>query len=258
MHLKLVDIQLVTAVVKMPLSNKRSRAAKKRCAAPEDHASTGEVKLPDEKKAKPSGVGQPPYPKAKQTLPNSTNKQTVTNSENQPTIPNSTNQQTVTNSEKQTITNSNNQKLCATCFCNEMSDSVSVHLCQTDKLTPTNSMPTTVGNSVNKHPVTDDGFSLTKPVTFPERSVLMGSFHQGHPQFGDEQNKQCGAISLTAVLKSKTKSVLTWNTRDLDDVLVKGTFLYRSMRAQGKVRDYVRGRGYIAVSELPTRQIVEL
>ena len=110
-------------------------------------------------------------------------------------------------------------------------------------------MPTTV----NKHPVTDDGFSLTKPVTFPERSVLMGSFHQGHPQFGDAQNKQCGAISLTAVMKSKTKSVLTWNSEDLDDVLVKGTCLYRSMRAQGKIRDHVRGRGYIAVSELPTR-----
>ncbi|KAK0145468.1 OTU domain-containing protein 4 [Merluccius polli] len=91
---------------------------------------------------------------------------------------------------------------------------------------------------------TDD--CLIQPV---DRSVLMGSFHQGHSQFGKERNKQCGAISLTAVLKSKVSDVWTWLSRDLDDVLIKGTVLYRSMRAQGKIRD--QGRGYIAVSELP-------
>ena len=87
---------------------------------------------------------------------------------------------------------------------------------------------------------------LIQPV---DRSVLMGSFHQGHSQFGKERNNQCGAISLTAVLKSKVSDVWTWLSRDLDDVLIKGTVLYRSMRAQGKIRD--QGRGYIAVSELP-------
>ncbi|XP_046907727.1 uncharacterized protein LOC124489118 isoform X3 [Hypomesus transpacificus] len=71
-----LTIKLVTAVVKMPQSSKRSKAAKKRMAAPEDHGSPVEVKLPREKKAKPLGVGPPPYPKAKHTKPNSTNKQT--------------------------------------------------------------------------------------------------------------------------------------------------------------------------------------
>ncbi|KAK0134798.1 OTU domain-containing protein 4 [Merluccius polli] len=91
-------------------------------------------------------------------------------------------------------------------------------------------------------------------VNFPERSVLMGSFHQGHSRFGNVRNKQCGAISLTAVLKSKTKNVWTWDTGDLDDVLIKGTGLYRSMSAQGRIQDSVARRGYIAVSELPKQQ----
>ncbi|KAK0155666.1 hypothetical protein N1851_001939 [Merluccius polli] len=82
----------------------------------------------------------------------------------------------------------------------------------------------------------------------------MGSFHQGHSRFGNVRNKQCGAISLTAVLKSKTKSVWTWDTGDLDDVLIKGTGLYKSLSAQGRIKDSVARRGYIAVSELPRRR----
>lgn len=30
---------------------------------------------------------------------------------------------------------------------------------------------------------------VTKPHNFPDRSVLMGSFHQGHSQFGNVRNK---------------------------------------------------------------------
>jgi hypothetical protein len=82
-----------------------------------------------------------------------------------------------------------------------------------------------------------------------DRSVLMGSFHQDDLQFGKDRNKQCGAISLTAVLKSNLSDVWTWTSRDLDDVLIKGTVLYRSMNAQRLIRD--QERGYIAVSELP-------
>ena len=60
-------------------------------------------------------------------------------------------------------------------------------LSTTVKNSPSNSLSTTV----KKQPVTsDDCLSLTKPADFPERSVLRGSFHQGHPKFGDAQNKQ--------------------------------------------------------------------
>ncbi|XP_076120782.1 uncharacterized protein LOC143101375 isoform X2 [Alosa pseudoharengus] len=96
--------------------------------------------------------------------------------------------------------------------------------------------------------------SLTKSDEFPDISVLMGSFHQGHSRFGNVRNKQCGAISFTAVLKSKIKNVWAWGTQDLDDVLIKGTALYSSMKAEGRIRDHLPGRGYIAVSELPRYQ----
>ncbi len=59
--------------------------------------------------------------------------------------------------------------------------------------------------------------------------MLKGSFNQADACFGDSRNRQCGAISLTAALKSKMKNVLTWTTQDLDGVLVAGTHLYESL-----------------------------
>ncbi|KAM4555667.1 uncharacterized protein PAE49_014642 [Odontesthes bonariensis] len=108
---------------------------------------------------------------------------------------------------------------------------------------------------MNEPNVTNECVTLTQP-DFPERSFLTGSFHQGDVRFGNVGNKQCGAISLTAVLKSKMKNVWTWETGDLDDVLIKGTLLYKSMSAHEQIRDHVEGRGYIAVSELPRQHRV--
>ena len=63
---------------------------------------------------------------------------------------------------------------------------------------------------VNDQSGCNDFSFVTTAAVFPEKSVLMGSFHQGHSRFGSVRNKQCGAISLTAILKSKTKSVWSW------------------------------------------------
>ncbi|XP_056098278.1 uncharacterized protein LOC130077158 [Rhinichthys klamathensis goyatoka] len=68
--------------------------------------------------------------------------------------------------------------------------------------------------------------NITKP-------LLKGSFHQGDARFGNSRGRQCGAISLIAVLMSKMKNVLTWTTQDLNGVLVAGTRLYESLRNQG-------------------------
>lgn len=88
---------------------------------------------------------------------------------------------------------------------------------------------------------------------FPQNLVLKGSFHQA--RFGDSRNRQCGAISLTAVLKSKMKNVITRTAQDLDSVLVAGTHIYSSLRNQGNISDReVKGRNYIAVHELPRRR----
>ncbi len=87
--------------------------------------------------------------------------------------------------------------------------------------------------------------------------MLKGSFNQADACFGDSRNRQCGAISLTAALKSKMKNVLTWTTQDLDGVLVAGTHLYESLRNQGNIKDReVKGRNYIAVHELPRRHVL--
>ncbi len=92
---------------------------------------------------------------------------------------------------------------------------------------------------------------------FPQNQVLKGSFHQADARFGDSRNRQCGAISLTAVLKSKMKNVLTWTAQDLDGVLVAGTHLYSNLRKQGNITDReVKSRNYIAVHELPRRHVL--
>ncbi|XP_052449040.1 uncharacterized protein LOC128011045 [Carassius gibelio] len=127
-----------------------------------------------------------------------------------------------------------------------------------------------------KHPMKTQPKSMKKPIQteqnipanchesalsaccdFPQKSMLKGSFDQADARFGDSRNRQCGAISLTAVLRSKLKNVLTWSTQDLDSVLVAGTRLYESLRKQGNIKDRaVKGRNYIAVHELPRRHML--
>ncbi|KAG5830007.1 hypothetical protein ANANG_G00319420, partial [Anguilla anguilla] len=85
--------------------------------------------------------------------------------------------------------------------------------------------------------------------TFPQNSVVQGSFHQGDPRFGENSNRQCAANSLMAILKGKLKNVLTWTTEDLDDVLLCGDDLYSGMRRDGRICDPT-GCGFISVNEL--------
>ncbi|XP_026098997.1 uncharacterized protein LOC113070050 [Carassius auratus] len=92
---------------------------------------------------------------------------------------------------------------------------------------------------------------------FPQKPMLKGSFDQADARFGNSRNRQCGAISLTAVLKSKLKNVLMWSTPDLDGVLVAGTRLYEYLKKHGNIKDrQVKGRNYIAVHELPRRHML--
>ncbi|XP_026114512.1 uncharacterized protein LOC113092934 isoform X2 [Carassius auratus] len=92
---------------------------------------------------------------------------------------------------------------------------------------------------------------------FPQKPMLKGSFDQADSRFGNSRNRQCGAISLTAVLKSKLKNVLMWSTPDLDGVLVAGTRLYEYLKKHGNIKDrQVKGRNYIAVHELPRRHML--
>ncbi|KAL7863388.1 hypothetical protein SRHO_G00123720 [Serrasalmus rhombeus] len=81
--------------------------------------------------------------------------------------------------------------------------------------------------------------------------TVRGSFHQGHPRFGVNANKQCVANSVTAIMMSRVKNVLSWTTRDLDDVLLNGDRLYSSIRDAGVIHD---ASGYLLVRDLPTER----
>ncbi|RXN25304.1 hypothetical protein ROHU_021577 [Labeo rohita] len=80
--------------------------------------------------------------------------------------------------------------------------------------------------------------------------VIQGSFHQGDARFGWNRNRQCAVNSMTAVMMSVLKDVLTWTTEDLNAVLLHGDELYTSMRLQGKINDPT-GFGHVSVAELP-------
>ncbi|KAL6455399.1 hypothetical protein MHYP_G00361430 [Metynnis hypsauchen] len=80
-------------------------------------------------------------------------------------------------------------------------------------------------------------------------SRVIGSFHQGHLRFGVNANKQCVTNSVTAIMISRVKNVLTWTTRDLDDVLLNGDHFYSRIRDAGVIHDM---SGYLFVGDLPT------
>ena len=52
-----------------------------------------------------------------------------------------------------------------------------------------------------------------------------------------------------------SKSVLTWTTEDIDDILVHGDELYTCMKQQNMISDAC-GSGYILVNELPTELVL--
>ncbi|XP_076836836.1 uncharacterized protein LOC143482374 [Brachyhypopomus gauderio] len=89
---------------------------------------------------------------------------------------------------------------------------------------------------------------------FSQVQTLTGSFHQGHPMFANKANKQCVANSVTAIMMSKVKNVLSWTPADLDDVLMKGDDLYRSIRDAGSIHD---PSGYLFVGDLPTTHTLQ-
>ena len=80
---------------------------------------------------------------------------------------------------------------------------------------------------------------------FPQVTHVHGSFHQGHQQFAPYQGKQCGPNSVVAVM-STMRNVLTWRTKDLDEILCHGNVLYGGLCDAGKIAS-----GFVAIHELP-------
>ncbi|KAI4883077.1 hypothetical protein NFI96_008887 [Prochilodus magdalenae] len=95
----------------------------------------------------------------------------------------------------------------------------------------------------------ENAVNSTVSFEHPQALAVRGSFHQAHPRFGCNSNKQCVANSVTSIMTAKVKNVLTWTMRDLDDVLLNGDRFYSSIRDAGRIHD---PSGYLFVRDLPT------
>ncbi len=82
---------------------------------------------------------------------------------------------------------------------------------------------------------------------------IQGSFHQGDQRF-ERGGLQCMAISLAALAKHRVESVLSWQSRELDEVLVAGDRLYRSLWDSGRVRGSYR---MLCVPDLPPQSVID-
>ncbi|KAI4899975.1 hypothetical protein NFI96_003455, partial [Prochilodus magdalenae] len=108
-----------------------------------------------------------------------------------------------------------------------------------------------VTDGVTPHPHDEKALSDgSMPFAHNKKALAVrGSFHQAHPRFGCNSNKQCVANGVTSIMTAKVKNVLTWTMRDLDDVLLNGDRFYSSIRDAGRIHD---PSGYLFVRDLPT------
>ena len=65
--------------------------------------------------------------------------------------------------------------------------------------------------------------------TFKTLKVIQGSFHQGHPKFGETAGIQCACNSLFSLCWSVVKRVTLWSMWDMDHILENGDILYKSL-----------------------------
>ena len=85
------------------------------------------------------------------------------------------------------------------------------------------------------------------PTTYDVLKVVQGSFHQGHPKFGQTAGIQCACNSLFTLCWSSIKRVAVWITSDLDHVLESGDCLYKSLNTNN----------ILSVDDLPQNVTVE-
>lgn len=62
--------------------------------------------------------------------------------------------------------------------------------------------------------------------------IIQGSFHQGDSRFGAQAGNQCIAISCVAICYSSVKSILTWQSADLDQIVILGDILYTISKSE--------------------------
>lgn len=84
---------------------------------------------------------------------------------------------------------------------------------------------------------------LLQAVTKADRCIALGTFHQGSDFFPPQSiGKQCVANSIIAIIYHNEKPVNTWNTQDLDMILLNGNGLY--------LEKYTN-QDYLLISDIP-------
>ncbi|XP_076158066.1 uncharacterized protein LOC143140832 [Alosa pseudoharengus] len=78
---------------------------------------------------------------------------------------------------------------------------------------------------------------------------VCGSFHQGDERF-ENGGSQCMAVSLVAMAIDNLSSVFSWNSEQLNEVVVLGNALYSSLRDSGCITDQGE-REYLCVPDMP-------
>lgn len=72
--------------------------------------------------------------------------------------------------------------------------------------------------------------------------AVNGTFHQADSRFGSTAGRQCACNSLFSLFWSNIRSILRWNSHDLDKVLTEGNQIYKSLNTND----------YLSAEDLPT------
>lgn len=81
---------------------------------------------------------------------------------------------------------------------------------------------------------------------------IRGSFHQGNYQF--KYGLQCMAIGLVSIAKHTVDSIFSWQTKDLDRVVVLGDELYMALRDTNRISHLCN---LLYVPDLPKQSVID-
>ncbi|KAK0130639.1 hypothetical protein N1851_034882 [Merluccius polli] len=86
-------------------------------------------------------------------------------------------------------------------------------------------------------------------------SSVRGSFHQGDNRRFQHAGAQCMAISLVALAKHSIDSVFSWQTDNLDKVVVLGDKLYNDITGDSNVNS--NQSKHLCVLDLPLKSVID-
>ncbi|XP_062579086.1 uncharacterized protein LOC134241009 [Saccostrea cucullata] len=86
----------------------------------------------------------------------------------------------------------------------------------------------------------------SKGIYYNISNSIQGSFHQAHPMFEENAGTQCVANCLAGLAYHKLKNAKSWNTADMDRILMTGDELYTYLQRCSSINDR-----YLLVDELP-------